>query len=60
MRRLELRMEPLTELTHTELEVLAGASGLSCGALCLPNSDFRQCLPPSIPGCLLTGTTTTT
>lgn len=60
MRRLALRKEALTELTHTELGVVAGASGLSCGTVCVPHSDFRECLPPSIPGCLLTGTTTTT
>ena len=58
MRRLELRKEALTELTHTELGVLAGASGLSCAGVCVPHSDFRECLP-SNPGCLLTGTTTT-
>jgi hypothetical protein len=43
-RTLSLKREALTELTGEELDRVVGASGLTC-AVCLPQSDFAQCVP---------------
>ena len=52
MRKLTLKKENLVELTSTELDQIAGGSGLSC-LNC--NSDFQQCLTGlrclSLTGC---------
>jgi hypothetical protein len=64
-RSLRLSKETLHELTTGDLADVVGASGLSCGPICLSNpcSDFKECF--SAPGCLtfdgcFTGTTNTT
>jgi hypothetical protein len=58
-RKLSLKKDTLAELTTEELDLIAGASGLTC-AVCLPNSDFQQCITGV--GCItdgcLTGMTT--
>lgn len=43
-RSLALKKETLAELTGAELDQVAGGSGLSCNVLCLPPSDFMECL----------------
>jgi hypothetical protein len=60
-RKLSLKKDTLAELTTEELDVVAGASGLTC-AVCLPNSDLVQCVTGTrclTYGCF-TGTTTYT
>ena len=42
-RSLSLKKESLTDLTTEELDLVVGASGLSCNVLCLPPSDFMEC-----------------
>jgi hypothetical protein len=45
MRKLTLTKETLVELSTQELTDVVGASGVSCNpALCLPNSDFAECI----------------
>ena len=54
-RSLALNKETLAELSVEELDQVAGGSGLSCNVLCLPPSDFMECLTglrcASIGGC---------
>ena len=54
-RSLSLKKETVVELTTEDLDRVAGASGLSCNVLCLPPSDFMECITgikcASLTGC---------
>ena len=44
MRKLSLKKDTLAELTNEELDVVVGASGLSCVSNMICQSDFQQCM----------------
>lgn len=54
-RSLALKKETVVELTAADLDRVAGGSGVSCNVLCLPPSDFMECLTglkcASLTGC---------
>jgi hypothetical protein len=45
MRKLSIKKETVVELSTQELAEVVGGSGVSCAqALCLPQSDFAECI----------------